>query len=357
MPDLRVLFVVRPNREERIGGDVVMAEETARELRNLGCEVDIVASETPDARGYDIAQIFGVFDPPLAASQFAACRAAGTPIALTPIFWDNTEARARTEAVEKALTKREDTIDARLARIREKRPDELLSRKENTLARSRVERQRALLAQCDLLLANSLIEAYRFNCDLDLQHPRVEIVHMGMSDVPPAPAGIERNGILCVGRVESRKNQAMLVYALRDLDVEIILRGEVYDDYYAALCRRWGTRVRFVDAIPRHEVYELMHRSLVHALPAWWETPGLASLEAAKAGCAIVAGNRGTEVEYFGADAWYCDPGNPESIRSAVVNAMEQARKGLDGALPARLNQFTWAEAAKKTLAAYARVL
>jgi len=355
MPALRVLFVVRPDCEKRIGGDIVMANRTAAALRDLGCDVDIAATASPDPRGYDVVHIFGVFDPPLASAQFASCKGSGVPIALTPIWWDNTEARARSEAIENALTKSERSIPGRLRRIRETSPERLLSRRERKLAAQRKAQQRQLMLQAQVLLPNSMVEAYRYNCDLDVQHRLVHIVPMGANEVPDAPP-VTRSGVLCVGRVESRKNQAMLMYALRDLDIEITLRGECYDAYYERLCRRWGTRVRFVGEISRPEVYVLMRAALVHALPAWWETPGLASMEAAMAGCAIVAGNRGTEYEYFGNGAWYCDPGNEESIRNAVLAALETAKRGVDSALSDRLKTLTWANAAQKTLAAYAQI-
>jgi len=89
----------------------------------------------------------------------------------------------------------------------------------------------------------------------------------------------------------------------------------------------------------------------VHVLPSWRETPGLASLEAGAAGCRIVSTSIGSAQEYFGENAWYCDPGDISSIRRAVTCA-------LSSPLPATLRDhilacYTWEEAAKTTLEGY----
>jgi hypothetical protein len=58
----------------------------AERLRELGVEVDLVATESPEVRGYDVAHVFGVFYPERAARQIAAVRAAGVPLVLSPIW-------------------------------------------------------------------------------------------------------------------------------------------------------------------------------------------------------------------------------------------------------------------------------
>jgi hypothetical protein len=60
----------------------------------------------------------------------------------------------------------------------------------------------------------------------------------------------------------------------------------------------------------------------VHALVSWYETTGLASLEAALAGCRIVSTNRGAPPEYLGEHAWYCNPADVSSIRAALEGAL-----------------------------------
>lgn len=359
MRALRVIFVIRPDSGSRMGGDVVQAVQTARELRALGHQVEVAATAEPDARGFDLAHVFGVFDPPVAELQIAACKRAGVPVALSPIWWDLTEYFVRSRAIEKALMLREAGVERRLRHVRERSVQQLMSRRERAAALRRKARQRELMQCADVLLPNSITEAHRYVSELNLQHSRVHVVPNAVeAEVFAAePEYGARGGVLCAARVESKKNQALMLYALRDCDVEITLAGECYDAYYRRLCERWGKRVTFTGALERTEIFALMRKALVHVLPGWAETPGIASLEAAKAGCAIVSGNRASEFEYLRGEAWYCDPGDERSIRDAVLGALDSARSRPDLTLRRRLCGLTWEQAARATLEGYAQVV
>jgi glycosyltransferase involved in cell wall biosynthesis len=92
-------------------------------------------------------------------------------------------------------------------------------------------------------------------------------------------------------------------------------------------------------------------RAKVHVLPSWFETTGLSSVEAAVMGCSIVITDKGDTREYFGNEAFYCDPADPKQILSAVEKASkapfnESLRQKI-------LKQYTWKQAAIQTLKAY----
>ena len=72
-------------------------------------------------------------------------------------------------------------------------------------------------------------------------------------------------------------------------------------------------------------------------------------------GCNIVVTDKGDTKDYFENDAWFCDPDDLESIRSAVEAAYNAPynpdfRKRI-------LENYTWERAAEETLAAYKQVL
>ena len=93
----------------------------------------------------------------------------------------------------------------------------------------------------------------------------------------------------------------------------------------------------------------------VHVLPSWRETPGLVSLEAAAAGCRVVSTSIGSAREYLGNDACYCDPKDRDSIRRAVLDALNSPPSSQ---LRIRvLEQYTWEAAARTTLEVYRQVL
>ena len=96
-------------------------------------------------------------------------------------------------------------------------------------------------------------------------------------------------------------------------------------------------------------------KAKVHVLASWHETCGLSSLEAAAMGCNIVITEKGFTREYFGDDAFYCNPAHPESIFNAVEKAAQSdCQEHLQQKI---LQHYTWQKAAASTLTAYQQSL
>jgi hypothetical protein len=112
--------------------------------------------------------------------------------------------------------------------------------------------------------------------------------------------------------------------------------------------------VHFLGEIPHEDLSGLYQRAAVHVLPSYREVMPLVCLEAAAAGCRIVSTVVGGVREYFGERAWYCEPGNPKSIRKAVLAALSAPHtEELKNLV---LSQYTWERAAQKTLDGYMRL-
>jgi len=357
---VRALLVVRPDARAKPGGDIVHADRTAAALRALGTEAEVVATDAPDPRGYDVAHVFGIFEPDTARRQIGAIRAHRAPLVLSPIWLDLRSFFATAPYVERALVARSVAeTERRLARLHRVEP-QLPWR--GSIARNadrRLAAQRALVLAADAVLPASEVEAYLYG--ERLRAPRVPFVvaPLGVDDDAFAfERPHERAGVLCVGRVEPKKNQAALLYALREVDVDVTIVGNAYDARYLALCRRWaGPRTRFVDHLAHDQVVQMMARAAVHAHPSWLESPGLSSLEAAATGARVVVGDRGCEREYFGPDVDYADPADPATIRAAVLRALERGPRDRGDALERRLGGYTWRRTGQATLEAYARAL
>ena len=170
-----------------------------------------------------------------------------------------------------------------------------------------------------------------------------------------------RGFVLCVGRIEERKNQLRLIEACATLDVPVVLIGAVYDDRQEydtdcrALAERLGADVRFLSFLTTEEVVDAYAAARVHVLPSLWETIGLSSLEAAAAGCGVVSTSNCGVREYLGDDAWYCDPESVESIRAAVEAAVVAP---VTDALGSRVTaDFGWARAAETLVPVYEAVM
>lgn len=171
-----------------------------------------------------------------------------------------------------------------------------------------------------------------------------------------------RDFVLCVARIEPRKNQLMLVHALRDTALPVVLVGHAPNPAYFMLVERHGGgRVHVLDRLTPNSplLASAYAAAAVTVLPSWSEGASLAALEAAAAGSSLVLSDQSGEREYFGDHARYCDPGDPEAIRRAVLDAYETPRSP---AQVARQKAFVaetlgWDGHRSATEAAYARAM
>ena len=93
----------------------------------------------------------------------------------------------------------------------------------------------------------------------------------------------------------------------------------------------------------------------VFALPSWFETPGLAALEAALAGCAVVITPFGCTREYFGDRVEYARPDRPADDRRGDRPGAGQT--GPDPGSAAHVAaHYLWSDVARRTAEVYDQV-
>jgi len=86
-------------------------------------------------------------------------------------------------------------------------------------------------------------------------------------------------------------------------------------------------------------------------LPSWYETPGLAALEAGLAGANIAITREGCAKEYFAGFASYINPAGIRNIREKVLESMQKAKTpGLKSHIE---KNFLWEKTALETAEAY----
>jgi glycosyltransferase involved in cell wall biosynthesis len=226
--------------------------------------------------------------------------------------------------------------------------------------------RRALLDLADAVLPNSSAEARQL---VRLFGTDPSTIHVVPNGVEPrfAEASPERfrsrvdvqDFVLYVGRIEPRKNVLGLIRAVRPMGLPLVVIGDPPPGHeaYAAACRReGGDFTRWVAAVDHDDPFlaSAYAAARVFALPSWFETPGLAALEAALAGSAVVVTPYGCTREYFGDRVEYARPDRPEEIRRAVARAW---RSGPDPCL-ARLigSRYPWSEVAQRTSEVYDKV-
>lgn len=342
-----------PNGSRVPGGHVVQIERTAQALGDAGIEVVTEFSPDPAPVEVDLVHGFG-----LDAADIRRWHTRRVPVALSSIYWDRAyrtgdgpRPGARTLAgrgmrafqfARASLRGRGPLIEACLQVVDHER--EMI----------------AAFESADLLLPNARGEAASIEADLGVSTPMTPVPN----GVDPAsfsePAGPfeARSYVLFVGRIEPHKNQLGLIRALKDTGLPLTIAGPDHPDHrpYAEQCRAEGAGwVTNTGRVTDDELRQLYRGARVHALPSWFETTGLVSLEAALSGCSVVSTSRGHAREYLDDLARYCDPADTGSIRGAVRQAWS-APPSPD--LKRRiLDHYTWDHVAAETADAYRALL
>jgi len=105
----------------------------------------------------------------------------------------------------------------------------------------------------------------------------------------------------------------------------------------------WSPRtLRLLGRVDAHELTWWMARAAVYAAPARYEPFGLAPLEAALSGCALLLGDIPSLREVWGETALYVDPEDDEAIRAALAQLTEDEplRRSLARAAQLRAARF-----------------
>jgi glycosyltransferase involved in cell wall biosynthesis len=203
------------------------------------------------------------------------------------------------------------------------------------------------LASADLLVAptqamlDELVRLYEPPC------PRRVVPNGSSRTIPPRP---KEELILTAGRLwDEAKNVRALVRVAPRLPwpVDVAGAGEV------------GGDVRFLGRLDREELDLALARASIFCEPARYEPFGLAALEAARAGCALVLGDIPSLREVWGDAATFVPPDDEErlahELQALIANA--DLRADYSGRARRRSSRYSAARMAGGYLAAYATVL
>lgn len=141
--------------------------------------------------------------------------------------------------------------------------------------------------------------------------------------------------VLCVASIEPNKNQLRLIDAMGPTGIRLVLVGDPKPaadaTYHQAVLRavEQYPNVSWIRGIERTSdvLPGLYAGARVHVLPSLAEAQGLASLEAAAAGCAVVMSDLPTLRAAFPSDVTMCVPTNVASIRDAVMHAWQNPHR------------------------------
>ena len=348
---MKVGFVNRPSADSVVGGDTVQMNETGKALEELG--VEVVRLQSPDQvdDSFDLLHFFNIIRPQyiLDFLNLPQKKVVST-IYVDYSEYDQLKRIRISAALAKLLGKNRSEYVKAL--IRHSKNQERLQNKKY-LWKGHAGAIREVLNKVDHLLPNSESEWRRLQGDFNCSKPYTAVpnaIDPNLFDL----GGELRKGLICVAQIEGRKNHLHLIQALNALKLESDLIGKHAPNHksYYDLCRELANdHIRFHKFMPQEQLVQHYQRAAVHALPSWFETTGLSSLEAAACGCIPVVSDKGDVREYFSEIAEFCEPDSQRSIVEAIERALK--RKDHQAVRDYVHERFTWQITAERTLAIY----
>jgi glycosyltransferase involved in cell wall biosynthesis len=328
------------------GGGENQLVQTGVHLELMGVAVRPFSPWTDRLERARLLHLFGMSREGLELARVA--RARGVPLALSPICWYEPRALA---ALQRDPLRKAAGLAAWALR---------------SMAPGVQSWRRELLRLADVILPNSQSEANQLVRLFRVPRERIRIVPNGVlpaiAHASPAPFW-KRYGaepfVLFVGRIEPRKNTLGLVRAIGDLGLPLVVIGAAPpgSELYEEQCRRAGIGcVTWLGPLDHHDplLASAYAAARVFALPSWFETPSLAALEAALAGCAITITPYGSTRDYFGDLVEYARPHRHAEIRRAVSKCWEQ---GPDSRLSRMIaTNYLWPDVAQITAEVYDQI-
>jgi glycosyltransferase involved in cell wall biosynthesis len=287
------------------GGAEVQFEESINAIKAKGVDVKIIDLHTSDIEDLDLIHFFRTDDSFIQLSEYLYKK--DIPYVVTPIFYPDTiKQRTYYYLLSKILKSRFSSF------LRYKNQLTFLSKASVLYPNTSVEESfiRTLLPQVKSKVipncAEDIFTGEKINGNIFRKN----------FDIPES-----RNFILNVGRIEPRKNQYKLIQACKDLNLPLVLVGQIRDPEYWRKCQNLNySGVKYVGPIYDKKMLMSAYSACnIFALPSTIETPGLSALEAYAQGAKILITRYGGTYDYFGDNAQYVDPYSLESIKRSIL--------------------------------------
>lgn len=365
---MRVLMQSRQNLFTLPGGDTIQLLKTKEYLERRGVNVDISTELEPDLSEYDIVHLFNLTRVQETYFQARNAKKQNKKIILSTIYWPSDEFERKGQVgIRKVINNliSINNIERLKAFYKYYIKDEKHKGTKYLILNSFNKMQNEILQWADWFLPNSYMEMEELGKRFNFNNNNYTVVPNAidadkinnLNNCRDDDKYIRyKDYILCVGRLETRKNQLNLIKALKNTNYKVLFIGNIPPGH-----KKYGEKVineirlndnfEYIEKVDNSELYKIYKQCKVHILPSWLETPGLVSLEAAVMGCNIVVSDRGTTKDYFKDYAYYCSPNDIESILNATNKAMND--KYDDNFRKHILNNYTWEKAAEETEKGY----
>ena len=366
---MKVLMQIRANAFSCPGGDTIQMQKTREYLIKKGISVDLSLELSPDLSKYDIVHLFNLTRVQETYIQVKNAVAQKKPIVFSTVYWPNSEFEKTAGSGLRHLLGKTLTIN-QMESIKafakfvlwgnhDKGTKTLITHKYQ-------EMQKYILENVNVYLPNAIEEMEQIRINLGyIASPDSIIVVPNAIDDHLAKKTLNSNStefdeykgwVVCVGRIDMRKNQLRLIEAIAGSNYKLLLVGKCSPGqkryfHKVMLAIKENSNIKYIEQIPNEKLYQLYKVCKVSVLPSWFETPGLVNLEAAVMGCNVVVSAKGTTKSYFGDCAYYCDVMDSRSIREKLDKAYDEPycielRSKI-------LSDYTWKAACQATLEGY----
>ena len=160
----------------------------------------------------------------------------------------------------------------------------------------------------------------------------------------------EKKYLLFVGRIEPKKNILNIIRAfeMSGVDMPLVLAGRKLMNLSP------HSNIKLLNYISEEDKWALYQGATVFIFPTLYEGFGLPILEAQASGIPVITSNTASNPEVAGDGAVIVNPKDPQEIARAIKSLLtdkelreEKIKSGLEN-----IEKFSWAETARKTLAA-----
>jgi len=373
---MKVLMLGRIDLFQNRGGDTVQIENTAEELRNLGVEVDICSDLSVDMQGYDLIHIFQLDWIPEIYFYFLKAEKYNKKIVFSPIHHNINEVKRFDDEyvfdyrrISKILFKNQFSRDTFKNVYRSIRDIKRIGPTIYSVIYGFKNMQKRMLEWSDHILVQTNREAedLKNTFEVDFRWTKISngVGKIYYENKDYEPKLKLKDYVICVGRIEPRKNQLKIIEAVTEIreqskeDINLVFLGSykgakhleyTYLFNEALKKNKWITHI---DRVPYKDMPSYYKYAKVCCSASWFETTGLTVLEALFCGTnAVASGDRAREC--LGDYASYCDPGDKKSIRIAIEKELKAPRPLLSDDMR---REYTWENAARKTLEIYNCIL
>ncbi len=330
-------------------------QQFTRLIKNAGAQlVDINA--TPDVTvdsTFSLLHVFGLSD-----DNYIVCRQAvenKVPVIVTPLYW-NDEYPIYFDLTGAPVSGDEPPV-------KEHKLDPAFY--ERRLSLRKLRKRKYMLDRATYVHVNGECERALVCRDFDVKPTRTVKFFFGADPVyDPIKSSISEISskldagfdILCLGPLDEKNNQHMVIEATRELGMKVVISSCSLNDpdpsnhYVNFCCELAHDDVIFVPQVPPQLREGLFARAKVLVVPSFNESSCINCLEAIAAGCPVVVTERGNAWDYFGDMVEYCNPESDSSIASAISRAIEC---GVTDSLREKVNGFKWGNSSEELFRIY----